>query len=195
MIGEPGKYTLLIIDMQKDFVLPGAPAQVAGAYATIPFIQQALLCFRKKKWPVFHVVREHREDGSDVESFRKEQFLEKKYAVTATPGCDILDEIQPLPGEYRIVKKRFSAFMNTELDLILRRLGILHLVISGTQYPTCIRATITDAAAYGYDVTLLTDATSAQTQEIAEANIRDIRNLGVSCVTTDQFTKSLERRM
>lgn len=194
MTGEPGKYALVIIDMQKDFVLPGAPAQVAGAYATIPFIQQALLFSRKKKRPVFHVVREHRADGSDVEPFRKEQFLEKKYAVTATPGCDIVDELQPLPGEYRIVKKRFSAFMNTELDLMLRRLGILHLIICGTQYPTCIRATITDAAAYGYDVTLLTDATSAQTQEIAEANIRDIQNLGVSCATTDQFTKSVEHR-
>ncbi|UCH92607.1 MAG: cysteine hydrolase [Candidatus Aminicenantes bacterium] len=181
-------YALLIIDMQKDFVLPGAPALVAGAYATIPHIQQVLQLSREKKWPIFHVVREYRPDGSDIETFRKKNFLEKqKYAVSQTPGCEIVDELKPLPGEYRIVKKRFSAFMKTELDLILRQLKISHLVVCGTQYPTCIRATITDAIAYGYDITLLTDAASAQTPEIAEANIRDIREMGVTCLNTQQF--------
>ncbi|MGD2089257.1 MAG: isochorismatase family cysteine hydrolase [Candidatus Aminicenantes bacterium] len=181
-------YALLIIDMQKDFVLPGAPAQVAGAFATIPNIQQVLQLSREQKWPIFHVVREHRADGSDIEPFRRKDFLAKqKYAVPGTPGCDIVDELKPLPGEYRIVKQRFSAFMNTPLDFVLRRLEIHSLVICGTQYPTCIRASIYDAIAYGYDITLLTDATSAQTPEVAETNIRDIRDMGVTCLSTRQF--------
>lgn len=181
---------LLIIDMQKDFVLPGAPAQVAGAYATIPHIKQVLQHFREKKWTVFHVVREHRADGSDIEPFRRKDFLEKqKYAVPGTPGCEIVDELKPLPGEFRIVKKRFSAFMKTPLDFVLRQMEIRCLVICGTQYPTCVRASIYDAIAYGYDITLLTDATSAQTPEIAEANIRDIRDLGVTCLSTHRFIK------
>ena len=181
-------HALLIIDMQKDFVLPGASAQVAGANTTIPHIQQVLQLFREKKWPVFHVVREHRADGSDIELFRRKDFLEKqKYAVPGTPGCEIVDELKPLPGEYRIVKKRFSTFMNTPLDFVLRQMEIRCLVICGTQYPTCIRASIYDAIAYGYKITLLTDATSAQTPEIAGANIRDIRDLGVTCLRTRQF--------
>lgn len=181
-------YALLIIDMQKDFVLPGAPAPVAGANATIPHIQQVLQLFRKNKWPVFHLVREHRADGSDIELFRRKDFLEKQtYAVPGTPGCEIVDELKPFPGEYRIVKKRFSAFMNTPLDFILRQMEVSCLVICGAQYPTCIRASIYDAVAYGYKITLLTDATSAQTLEIAEANIRDIRDLGVPCLRTRQF--------
>lgn len=181
-------YALLIIDMQRDFVLPGAPAQVAGANATIPHIQQVLQLSREKTYPVFHVVREHRADGSDIEAFRRKDFLEKQtYAIPGTPGCEIVDELKPLPGEYRIVKKRFSAFMNTPLDFVLRQMEIHSLVICGTQYPTCIRASIFDAIAYGYDITLLTDATSAQTPEIANANIRDIRGLGVTCLSTRQF--------
>ncbi len=186
-------YALVIVDMQEDFVLPDAPAPVAGALETVPCIASILKWFREKELPVFHVVRQHREDGSDVEPFRKNRFLEiGGYAVAGTPGCEIIEPLKPAPGEYLMVKKRFSAFMNTEFDLILRQLGVTHLAVCGTQYPTCIRTTVFDAAAYGYNVTLLTDATSAQTQEIADANIRDISNIGVQCITTDQFKKSVK---
>lgn len=185
MTTETDDYGLLIIDMQKDFVLPGSPLQVAGAPVTIPYIRRALALSRKKQWPVFHVVRQHRPDGSDVETIRKQRFLEgHKYALPGTAGCEIVDELSPRPGEYRIVKRRFSAFMNTELDFMLRQMQIRHLVVCGTQYPTCIRTTVFDAVAYGYTVTLLTDATSAQTREVAEANIRDIRDIGVKCINT-----------
>jgi nicotinamidase-related amidase len=182
------QYALLIIDMQKDFVLPGAPAEVAGAMETVPMIKNALHMFRERKWPVFHVNREYRGDGSDIEITRLEPFMDhRKYVVPGTEGCEIVDPLKPRPGEYRIVKSRFSAFMKTELDFILRRLDIQHVVVCGTQYPVCIRATIYDAISYGYTVTLLTDATSAQTAEIAEANIRDISDLGVHCLSTGLF--------
>lgn len=188
------KYALVIIDMQNDFVLPGAPMEVAGAVATVPVIKSVLDLFRKKQWPVFHVNREHREDGSDIELIRLRPFIKKrKFAVPGTPGCEIVAQLTPLPQEYRIVKTRYSAFMKTELDFMLRRLGVHHIVICGTQYPACIRATIYDALSYGYKVTLLTDATSAQTQEIADANIRDISQLGVNCLTTELFNAAADK--
>jgi nicotinamidase-related amidase len=183
------KHALLIIDMQNDFVLPGAPVCVANAYATIPSISTLLNLFRKKKSPVFHVIREYRADGSDIELTRLNSFLNKPYAVPGTSGCEIVKELLPVQGEYRIIKNRFSAFMNTELDFMLRRLGITNLVICGTQYPNCIRATIFDAISYGYPVTNIIDATSAQTTAIAEANITDLQNIGVECIYLDSFVK------
>jgi nicotinamidase-related amidase len=182
-----------IIDMQNDIVLPGAPACVKGAFATIPRIRMLLDYFRARVLPVFHIVREYRPDGSDVEITRLESFLKnRRYVIPGTEGCNIVEELMPLPGEYRIVKQRFSAFMNTELDFILRRLGITHLAICGTQYPNCIRTTIYDAVAYGYHVSNITDATSAQSPEIAAANILDIMNIGVKCIPADEFFLSLE---
>ena len=71
------------------------------------------------------------------------------------------------------MKNRYSCFMNTELDFMLRRLGVTCLVICGTQYPNCIRASIFDAVCHGYRVVNIIDATSAQTPDVAEANIRD----------------------
>jgi nicotinamidase-related amidase len=187
------KFALIIIDMQNDIVLPGAPACVKGAFATIPRIRMLLDYFRARVLPVFHIVREYRPDGSDVEITRLESFLKnRRYVIPGTEGCNIVEELMPLPGEYRIVKQRFSAFMNTELDFILRRLGITHLAICGTQYPNCIRTTIYDAVAYGYHVSNITDATSAQSPEIAAANILDIMNIGVKCIPADEFFLSLE---
>ncbi len=92
------------------------------------------------------------------------------------------------------MKNRYSCFMNTEMDFMLRRIGANHLVVCGTQYPNCIRATIFDAVCYGYSVTNITDATSAQTLEVAECNVRDIRNIGVDCVELDEFLKRFQRQ-
>jgi nicotinamidase-related amidase len=184
------RYALIIIDMQNDFVLPGAPACVAGAYATIPRIRKMLDFFRAKVLPVFHVVREYRADGSDIEITRLPGFLHnKRYIVPGTEGCEIVESLTPIQGEYRVIKNRFSGFMNTELDFMLRRVGATHLVVCGTQYPNCIRATIFDAISYGYPVINITDATSAQTREIAEANITDLKNIGTECISSDEFLK------
>ena len=186
------KYALLIIDMQNDFILSGTLTCISGAYETIPSIKKLLDYFRTKKWPVFHIVREYRADGSDVEQFRLNDFLITPYAVPGTKGCEIVDELKPIEGEYRIVKNRFSAFMNTELDFILRRIGATYLVICGTQYPNCIRATIFDAVAYGYPVINITDAPSAQTKQIADANIIGLKNIGVECISLDEFLKNIK---
>ena len=102
-----------------------------------------------------------RADGSDIEITRREAFLAgPQYAVHGTPGAEIVDGLAPAPNEYRIVKPRFSAFFGTKLDLILRRLGVAEVVLCGTQYPNCIRATAFDAISLGYQTFIITDATS-----------------------------------
>ena len=72
-----------------------------------------------------------------------------------------------------------SAFIGTELDLMLRTLGITGLVVTGVQTPNCIRTTVFDAIVYNYPVILVDDATGAQSEEIHQANVRDMANIGV----------------
>lgn len=68
------KPALLIIDMQNDFASAHAVLPVAGAQAVITPLTQLLSLFRGKHLPVFHIVRVHEPDGSDVEWFRAEMF-------------------------------------------------------------------------------------------------------------------------
>lgn len=185
------RHALLIIDMQHDFAVPGGVCEVPGAHATIPSIRKVLGRFRDLGLPVFHVVREYRADGSDVEITRLDALKEKNMVVPGTQGVRIAPGLEPAEGEYRIVKQRFSAFMFTELDLILRRKGVTHLAVTGTQLPFCLRATLFDGLSLGYHMTLLTDASSSRTNEIHQANIQDIRDAGMACVTVDHYLASM----
>ena len=169
---------LVIIDMQNDFVLPEAPLCVKGAQATVPTIQK--------------LIRQHRRDGSDVEIGRAPLFTQGAgICVPGTKGAEIVDELAPLPNETILRKLRFSAFFQTELDMILRRLKIDTLLIAGTQYPNCVRGTATDAMSHDYNTIVVTDACSAQTDEIAATNIRDMKNMGITCVTLAELPSIL----
>jgi nicotinamidase-related amidase len=87
---------LLIVDMQNDFVLPGAPACVNSAYETIESVKELLDFYRMINHPVFHVIREYRSDGSDIEITRYDNFVNnKKIVVPNTNGCKIVEKLQP----------------------------------------------------------------------------------------------------
>jgi len=179
------KAALLVIDMQNDFVLEGKPLQVAGAQVAIPKIQAVLTEFRKRSLPVFHIVRVHRADGSDVEIIRQELFRKQPFAVAGSHGAAVIDELAPRDGEYVLEKTRMSAFIGTEFDLMLRTLQVTTLVVCGIQTPNCIRTTVFDGIAYNYPVVLIDDATGAASEEVHRANVRDMQNIGVRVITAD----------
>ncbi|HHW41356.1 MAG TPA: cysteine hydrolase [Syntrophomonadaceae bacterium] len=187
-----GKTALLIIDMQKGFCLPGAPFEVPVAMDVAKKIKEALEACRKDGLPVVHVFRYYRADGSDVELTRYGGFIKAGGSlVRGTESAEILDDLKPVEGEYLVVKQRWSAFFQTELDLLLRRLGVDQVVVTGVQTPNCIRATVWDANSLDYEVIVLTDATGAKTKEVHEANLFDMKNIGIQLMTTEEFIKSL----
>ncbi len=175
---------LFIIDMQNDFVLDGVPLRGDRPVLLSRRSIEVLTGFRKKRSPVFHILRVHRRDESDVEITRQELFRKHPFAVEGTHGAAVIEELTPLPGEYIIPKIRMSAFIGTELDLMLRNIGVEELVVTGIQTPNCVRTTVFDAVAYNYPVILIKDAVGAQSDDIHEANIRDIANMGVKILKT-----------
>ena len=189
-----GRPALLIIDMQNDFVLEGKPLRVVGAGTVIPKIQDVLAEFRRRSLPVFHVLRVHRPDGSDVEIIRQETFYKQPFAVAGTLGAAVIQELAPCKGEYVLTKTRMSAFIGTELDLMLRTLGVTNLVVCGIQTPNCIRTTVFDGIAYNYPVILVDDATGAASEEVHRANIRDMQNIGVKVVKAADLVGVLDAR-
>ena len=188
------KPALLIIDMQNDFASAQAVNPVAGAKAVITPLTHLLSLFREKQLPIFHIVRIHEPDGSDVEWFRADLFKNKPFAVRGTRGAAVIDELTPGPGEHLIEKVRMSAFIGTTLDLMLRTLGVNTVVVGGIQTPNCIRTTVFDAMAYNYETILVDDATGAQTKEIHEANVLDMKNIGVKILNTTDVAPWLDSR-
>ena len=180
------KPALLIIDMQNDFVLDGAPLHIPGAAKVVAQIQAVRNSFLEADLPVIHVMRVHRADGSDVEISRRNLFLRSPFAVEGTDGVEIIRDLTPQEGEFIITKTRMSAFLFTELDLLLRSLEADGVVVTGIQTPNCIRATVFDAFAYNYETWLVDDAVMAKDKEIHRDNVRDMENIGTRIITSDE---------
>jgi len=183
---------LLVVDMQKDFLDPKSVLFVPGGPAVIPAVQKAVDIARQKGAFVVWVVREHHETGRDVEHIRKHLYDGRTGpTVRGTDGAALADGLSPHDGEHKIVKSRFSAFFATNLDLVLRRVGIDHVVVVGVQTPNCIRATAFDAIAHDYkSVTVLSDATGAANEAIHSANLLDLRNVAIATPTVEEWACS-----
>eukprot|EP00887_Chlorella_sp_A99_P000980 scaffold5.g980.t1 len=135
----------------KDFVLPGAVLCVKGAMACLPHVAVAVDAARAAGLPVVWAVREHLASGADVEQFREHLYTSGPGAtVSGTDGAALVEPLAVGEGEVLLVKRRFSAFFATHLDLLLRRLGTERLVVCGVQTPNCVRATAFDAVSLDY---------------------------------------------
>jgi len=178
---------LLIIDMQNDGM-----TMIPMFRQVIPAIARVLETCRSQQIQVIYKSRVHRADGVDVETFRRELFARKPFLVENTPGAAVVDELCPAAGDIMVRGTRFSGFFQTDLQLILTRLGVRRLLICGVQTPNCIRATVTDAIAYDYEVVLVTDAVMAQSPEIHAANLFDMKHMGVTMRSMDELIAELQ---
>lgn len=190
------KYALVVIDMQRGFLDPSSPLYIAGAAATVPACARAIDCCHQAGMPVVFAVRHYRADGSDVERARYDVWAKGGKPLSETCPASMSDawpeEFRRAPADYVIVKPRFSAFFHTELDLILRRLGVDTVLLAGTTTPNCIRTTCYDGISLDYNVAVLTDCCSSNTDDIQQSNLRDMANIGAFLLTSDDFLAGQE---
>lgn len=188
------KTALILIDMQNDFAHPDGRLFIPDAAHRTDTMAAVLTAFRDARAPVLHAVRSHRADGWDVERFRVPSFhADRGFCVEETWGRMIMDKLTPEPGEPIVVKRRFSAFMGTELDLLLRRAQIGRLAVAGVSLPNSVRATIFDAVAYDYDVIAIEDALASASEETRAANFRDLAAIGVRVDIADEIVREIAR--
>ena len=185
------RYALVVIDMQRGFLDASSPLFIPGAADTVPACARAIDCCHRAGVPVVFAVRHYRADGSDVERARYDVWARGGRPLSETCPPSMSDawpeEFHRADTDYVIVKPRFSAFFHTELDLILRRLGVRTLYLTGTTTPNCIRTTCYDGLSLDYNVGILTDCCSSNSDEIQQANMVDMANIGATLMTCAEF--------
>ena len=187
---NPTKSAFILIDMEQGFIDPSSAHCIKGAAATVPACEKASRTARQEGIPIFFVKRIYREDGSDVECTRYQSWVAGGRSMSpGSFGAQEPESLRPQPGDYTIIKPRWSAFFQTELDLILRRLDIRTVILAGTTTPNCIRTTCYDANALDYNVVVLSDCTSSQTEEIQQANLDDMKRMGAFIIDSCAFEK------
>ena len=159
---EPARTAMIVVDMQNDFVAPGAPLETPAARAMVPKLAEALKLCRRAGVRVIYTAHSHRRDGCDMGLFDDihPPIARRNAVIDDTPGVDIYADLAPAAGEHVIKKHRYSGFFGTDLDIILREWGIDTVIISGTTTENCCHATARDAMFRNYRVVFLSDATA-----------------------------------
>ncbi len=182
---------LVVIDMEKAFLEEDSPLYIKQAKATLPACKTVVEEARKMGIPVFFVNRIYRKNGSDVEFCRYEHWQAggRCLAPGSTGACSIEVplELVPQEGDYTLIKPRFSAFFQTELDLIFRRLGIDTIFLAGTTTPNCIRTTCYDGLSLDYNVVIFADCCSSRSEAVQQANMEDMAFIGAKVVSGVDF--------
>jgi biuret amidohydrolase len=160
---DASKTAMIVVDMENDFIAMGAPLETPAGRAMLPTLKRTLAFCRERGIRIIYTTHVHRRDGCDLGRFADEPsgpIARHAGLVDGEPGIEIYPEIAPHPGEIVIKKHRYSAFYGTDLEIILRGLGIDTVVISGVTTENCCHATARDALFRDYRVVFLSDATA-----------------------------------
>lgn len=181
---------LLVIDMQRFFLDPASPTFTCGGPAIIPTLKTLIQFFRAANLPVIFTQHVHHPGNLDAGIMK---WWWQGMCLEGSPESLITEEIAPLPDEKIILKHRYSAFYNTDLETVLRCLQIKNLLISGIMTNMCCESTARDAYYRDYRVFFLADATGSISEEMHLASLLNLA-FGFAFVTTaDSVLKQLQQ--
>jgi nicotinamidase-related amidase len=141
---------LLIVDMEHDFV--HGPMAVSGASRLATRLAPLAAAARTARVPVVFANQQLRRCGDDLGGLARFEPVQGGAALReATAGVRVVAELEPHPDDLYVVKRRFSAFFATDLDLLLRSLEIRQLLVCGVAAHVCCDTTARDAFQLGYE--------------------------------------------
>jgi len=190
---DPKTTALLIIDMQRDFVMPGGFGEALGndvtpLQATIAPTKRVLESARKRGMLVIHTREGHRPDLTDCPPTKLVRGRGKtrigdpgpmgRILVRGEIGHDIVPELYPAPGEPVIDKPGKGAFYATDLELILRDRGIKTLIVCGVTTEVCVNTSVREANDRGYECVVLSDCVGSYFPEFQKAALAMIKAQG-----------------
>jgi len=154
-----GRTALLVIDVQREYFDPDGPAFVEHADDILANVNRLVDAFRAAGLPIVFVRHENRPDGSDAG--RMGDFSapdEPDSFVAGTPRVELVFGLHVEPGDAVVVKRRYSAFLGTDLEAILRTAGVRAVVVCGLMTSFCCETTARDAHGRDYEVLFVSDA-------------------------------------
>ena len=201
---DPAHAALLFVDVQNHNARPDG-----GAYAglseterdaryghffrvmheiALPNMQRLqAACRRAGIEVVYTVIEALTRDGRDLSLDYKISGL---FVPRGSPDAKVLDAITPGADEIVLPKTSSSVFISTNIDYVLRNLGVRSLIIAGVLTDQCIDSAIRDARDLGYLVTVPTDACATLSRERHEWALRNNRGY-CRQVTTDALVREI----
>jgi len=190
---EKERIVLVIIDMQNEYDADGYWGSVNWK-ETVANAKKVLEACRKKGYPVVHVMVARDPSGVHCHPFDvRDENGKPIYSVKGTKKGEIVDDLKPIPGEIIVEKQRFSAFYQTNLDLVLAGLKAEHLIMMGVYTDSCFLTSVYDAFTRGYTISIVKDACTAGTVASHKTSMLDMANwiYGCSIFKADELIKAI----
>ncbi|MEJ2143063.1 MAG: cysteine hydrolase [Gammaproteobacteria bacterium] len=204
---EKHKTALLVIDLQYLDAAPGfgvfANAEKSGVpreaqeyyfkrldHVVLPNVRRLQDNFRDLGLEVIHTrIMSITQDG------RERSAGHKRLDLHAPPGSkesEFLKEVAPKGDEIIINKTASGVFNSTNLEYLLRNMGITGLFICGVYTNECVSTTVRDACDRGFYTTMINDACATVTPQLHNATIETIRDRYARVMTTSEAIKEIK---
>ncbi|SHI32566.1 Nicotinamidase-related amidase [Dethiosulfatibacter aminovorans DSM 17477] len=178
------KYAVIVIDVLNEFIT-GAVSRDTSKSVINP-IARLTEEARKKDVPVIYANDTH------IVGEDKELEIWGDHAIAGTKEAEVVDELAPQDGDYVVNKRSYSAFYKTNLDLLLRELGVDTLIITGLYLHISGRQTCVDGFNLDYQLIVPRESTATFPEIDFEQSLRMLKDtLGVKICSVDEAIELL----
>ena len=210
---------MIVVDMQNDFCAPGGwlasiGVDISNARKPIAPLNKLLPRLRRAGAPVVWVNWGNRPDLANISPALLHVYngdgasvglgaplpkssgpLRGAHVLEAgSRAAAVVDGLKPAKDDIRINKYRMSGFWDTELDSVLRNLGITTLLFGGVNADQCVLATLMDANFLGYDTILVEECTATTSPDYCmQATLYNVRTCFGFVVSNEAVLKGLPK--
>jgi ureidoacrylate peracid hydrolase len=195
--------TLIVVDMQNGFVSKGGSYDKLGMNTSnyreiIPKLKDVIDFCRSKEIPIFYTEAVKEASGIDVltkvHNFlpkTRQERLKIPICVRGTWDGVTIDELKPTENDHVVIKRRDSAFQDTELRVWLQSEGINLLFFTGIDTSICVETSLRDGFNIGYDVAVISDATASGHEDHYETTLERVRDYYGLVMNVERFKKAI----
>lgn len=203
----PARTALVLIDLQNDVIrndqgpFYGAIFRQVQDQGIVPRVAALVDAAHATGAPVFFITVVRRPDYLDVVNQLTELVAagkgvpakQQRSLIAGTHGAQLVDELQPGPSDYVLVKKRRSAFLGTELDFHLRCLGVTTVVVGGVATDLGVENSVREAWDRDYNVVVCEDICTAVPLAAHDYALRSVFPRMARVMTAAQVEQALRQ--
>jgi ureidoacrylate peracid hydrolase len=194
---------LVVVDMQNGFVSKGGSYDRLGMNTSnyreiIPKLKDLIEFCRSKEIPIFYTEAVKEASGIDVLT-KIHNFLPKsrqerlKFPICIRGTWDgvTIDELKPKENDPVVIKRRDSAFQDTELRVWLQSQGVNLLVFAGIDTSICVETSLREGFNIGYDVMIISDATASGYSQHYQTTLERVSDYYGLVMDVERFKKAM----
>lgn len=184
---------LLVVDMQNDFVHErGGHAKIYDVKPLRRIINQLrklLESARNVGVPIIYTKMVHRGPA-----YQRKLSVGRSIVIReGTWNAEIIDELKPKPSDYIVEKRRYSAFYNTDLEVLLKGLDTETVIVTGVGTNVCVESTVRDAIDRDYRVILVKDCTASPDPKSHAATCRNVKIMAGEVLSSEELMKAFKK--